>query len=82
MRAGDFDHAVYRFSNRSTRLVAVDAKVALTTVKGLTLESIEHYWGCGLQSPVITGVGRVNLVASAAVLAGWVRISSLNLAWV
>jgi hypothetical protein len=40
VRAGDLDHAVYCFGDHPTRLVAVDAQIALTAVVGLTFKGV------------------------------------------
>ncbi|MFH1884679.1 MAG: hypothetical protein ABIL62_18430 [Planctomycetota bacterium] len=73
MRAGDADIVVgIRCSNLSAWLVAGGAQVALTAIKHKLAKSVEIHRGGGLQGPVRNGVAGVNLVAGAAVLAGYV----------
>ena len=82
MGAINFDHAVHRFSYLSARLVAVGAQVAGAAVIGHALKSVQVDRVCSFQSPVFTGIAHMDGVASAAALAGWVRIAIFNLAGV
>jgi len=75
---GDIDLAFDSCGNKPTCLVAVGAQVAHATVEGCAAGEHCHRGG-GLQGEVLDGVGGVDLVASAAVLAGGVWITSLKL---
>jgi hypothetical protein len=61
-----------------SRLVAVDAQISETGVEGLSALKQDHGFG-GLEGEIGRGVGGVDLVTGAAILAGWVWISSLDL---
>jgi hypothetical protein len=65
--AGDFDLTIDRFGESPSWLVAVGTQVAEAHIEGLAA-LIQHHRISGFQSEVGTGVGRVDLVASAAVL--------------
>ena len=80
--AGDpGDHTVrISLGEGAARLVAVGAQVALAAVEGRAFNRKQRHRIGGLQGPVVSGVGAVYLVAGAAVLAGWMRVSALNLA--
>jgi hypothetical protein len=77
--AGDFDHTVDYFTDHSTRLVAISTEVAQTSVEGHTLQGEKIYRIGSLKGEVGFGVGGMDLVAGAAILAGWIWISSLKL---
>ncbi len=70
VRAGDIDIAFSGFLNGAARLVAGGAQVARATVKG-HVESVQsNRFSLDRQSPVISRVGGVDLVAGAAVDGG------------
>jgi hypothetical protein len=71
VNAGHLNDTVSR-SKSSAWFMTYSAQVASATIKGYTFKGIELNWGGGFQSPVITGVGDMDLVAGAAVLVGYI----------
>jgi hypothetical protein len=75
--AGDLDHAIDFFTDHSTRLVAVCAEIAQAAVVSQALKGKEIDRIGGFECKVSGSIGSVDLVTGAAVLAGWIRVSSL-----
>jgi hypothetical protein len=70
------------FGESAPRLVAVGAQVAFAAIEGRSFDRVERYRIGGLQSEVSRSIGGVDLVTGPAILAGWMRVAGLDLAWI
>jgi hypothetical protein len=75
MHAINIHHAIHCFRESSARLMAAGTKVTIPTIKREFRERDKRYWIGILQSPVITRIAGVDLVAGATVLTGGVGVA-------
>jgi hypothetical protein len=68
------DHAIHGFRETSPGLVAVNTQVALAAIVGRAFDCEEGHRIGGLQGKISGGEGGMDLVAGAAILAGWMGI--------